>query len=100
MKNTYCVCYNRLSIFKSKELAKKFFTTCYYASEGAEQERYANILIDLQFSNIGTDKQGNLINEYIILDDYNSPIKKEKTELINYKLLIEQFEKGAENIGK
>ena len=93
MKNIYCVCYNTLSVFKNKERAKKFFLTCYYSSEGAEKERYSNILIDLDFSDIATDKQGNLITEYVIFNEYNAPIKRQKTELINYKLIIDKIEK-------
>lgn len=51
----YTVCYNRLDVFKTKDEAKEFFIKCYYASEGAEHERYGSILVDLNFSNIGRD---------------------------------------------
>ena len=53
--NAYTVCYDSLSVFKSKENAKKFYSECYQMSEGAEHERYASILVDLNFSNIGRD---------------------------------------------
>ena len=52
---TYTTCYDSLSVFKSKENAKKFYSECYQMSEGAEHERYASILVDLNFSNVGKD---------------------------------------------
>lgn len=51
----YTVCYDRLYVFDSKEKAKSFFGGCYYASEGAEQNRYASILIGLDYNNIADD---------------------------------------------
>lgn len=53
--NAYTICYDSLSVFKSKEDAKKFYGECYQMSEGAEHERYASILVDLNFSNVGKD---------------------------------------------
>lgn len=53
--NAYTICYDSLSVFKSKEAAKKFYSECYQMSEGAEHERYASILVDLNFSNVGKD---------------------------------------------
>jgi len=61
MNKIYAVCYDTLYVFNGKEQAKKFFETCYYSSEGAEQERYASILADLNFSNTGKDN----ISKYI-----------------------------------
>lgn len=51
----YTVCYDTLDVFNTKEEAKKFYSECYYMSEGAEHERYASILVDLNFSNLGKD---------------------------------------------
>ncbi len=51
----YTVCYDTLDVFNSKEDAKRFYSECYYMSEGAEHERYASILVDLNFSNLGKD---------------------------------------------
>lgn len=51
----YTICYDRLDVFNNKDEAKKFYTECYYMSEGAEHQRYASILVDLNFSNIGRD---------------------------------------------
>lgn len=51
----YTVCYDRLDVFNNKSEAKDFYSDCYYMSEGAEHERYASILVDLNFSNIGKD---------------------------------------------
>ena len=53
--NIYTICYDCLDVFNSKEDAKKFYSECYYMSEGAEHDRYASILVDLNFSNIGKD---------------------------------------------
>ena len=53
--SVYTLCYDRLDVFNNKDEAKKFYTECYYMSEGAEHERYASILVDLNFSNIGRD---------------------------------------------
>lgn len=53
--NTYGVCYDTLYVFKTKEEAKKYFTECYELSEGAERERYASILIDLNKTNLADD---------------------------------------------
>ncbi len=51
----YVVCYNSLDVFNSKKEAKDFYSTCYYMSEGAEHERYASILADLNFCDTGRD---------------------------------------------
>ncbi|MBO5183371.1 MAG: hypothetical protein J6B64_03120 [Bacilli bacterium] len=51
----YAVCYDTLDVFNTKEEAKKFYSECYYMSEGAERDRYASVLIGLNFCNIGKD---------------------------------------------
>lgn len=51
----YTVCYDTLYVFDSKKEAKEYFSECYYMSEGAEHNRYASILVDLNFSNLGKD---------------------------------------------
>lgn len=51
----YTVCYDTLYVFDSKKEAKRYFGECYYMSEGAEHDRYASILVDLNFSNLGKD---------------------------------------------
>lgn len=58
--------------FNSVEEAKKFWTECYYGSEGAEQRRYAEVLMQLQNGNTkitdGTDDRvpsgSKLFNDY------------------------------------
>ena len=74
----YTVCYNRLDIFKTKDEAKHFYTMCYYSSEGAEHERYASILIDLNFSNLGKDGVSYYCNEI--------SIKVKESSFLNIKL--------------
>ena len=92
MKNVYCVCYNNLDIFKNKELAIKFFSQCYYGSEGSEHDRYGNILVDLMFSDIGKDNVSDEINEIILHDENNNVIERIKTNWKNYKVAIQEFE--------
>ena len=41
------ICYNKSTIYKSRDEAIKFYNECYAMSEGAEQERYSNILYQL-----------------------------------------------------
>lgn len=55
MNNIYAICYDTLYVFKNMNDAKKFFLFCANCSEGAEHERYTNILTDYYFSNIGRD---------------------------------------------
>ena len=64
--NIYTICYDTLNIFNSKADAKKFYSECYHMSEGAEQERYASILVDLNFSNTGKDNVSNYCNKISI----------------------------------
>lgn len=72
MNNIYTVCYNSLDVFEDKEQAKKFYSTCYYSSEGAERERYGSILVDLNFTNKATDNVTSECKEiYIFIgEDY------------------------------
>ena len=39
--------YGEIKEFKTREKALKFYTECMLATEGAEKERYANIVGDL-----------------------------------------------------
>lgn len=64
--NIYAVCYDTLYVFDSKKEAKSHFSDCYYMSEGAEHERYASILVDLNFSNLGKDNVSKDCNEISI----------------------------------
>ena len=96
MKNTYCVCYNTLNVFKNKENAKKFFSECFYSSEGCEHERYGNILVDLMFSNIGLDRVDNVVWEISYFDIFGKHIKSEKIEHSDYMKIIEKIEKESE----
>ena len=64
--NIYAICYDTLYVFDSKKEAKSHFSECYYMSEGAEHERYASILVDLNFSNLGKDNVSKDCNEISI----------------------------------
>lgn len=43
-------CYGQNKEYKSQLEAVAFFKECYFGSEGAEQERYTRILMDLMFT--------------------------------------------------
>lgn len=72
----YTVCYDRLDVFNNKSEAKDFYSDCYYMSEGAEHERYASILVDLNFSNIGRDNVSTYCREISV---------KQKDKILNIK---------------
>jgi len=82
----YTVCYDTLDVFNSKEEAKKFYSECYYMSEGAEHERYASILVDLNFSNLGKDNVSKYCNEISIKQNNSDKLLKIK---LNDSLSIE-----------
>ena len=44
-------CYNKDIVFKTRKQAKNYFIECCYGSEGAEKERYMNILLELLTTN-------------------------------------------------
>lgn len=72
----YTVCYDRLDVFNNKSEAKDFYSDCYYMSEGAEHERYASILVDLNFGNIGRDNVSTYCREISV---------KQKDKILNIK---------------
>ena len=92
MKYVYAVCYNTLNVFKNKDLAKKFFLKCACCSEGAEKERYNNILVDFMFCDIGLDNVSNEINEIVLHDDNNNVLERIKTNWQHYRFAIEDME--------
>lgn len=65
----YVKCYDTLYVFNNKDDAEKYFTECYYSSDGAERERYASVLIDLKFSNIAKDNVDSVCNEITIANN-------------------------------
>lgn len=73
----YIVCYDRLDVFNNKSEAKDFYSDCYYMSEGAEHERYASILVDLNFSNIGRDNVSTYCREISV---------KQEDKILNIRL--------------
>ena len=68
--------------------------TCYYSSEGAERERYGNILVDLQFTNVGLDRVDNIVNEICYYDKENKKIESKKVAWTNYLTIIDMVENG------
>lgn len=73
----YTVCYDRLDVFNNKSEAKDFYSDCYYMSEGTEHERYASILVDLNFSNIGRDNVSTYCREISV---------KQEDKILNIRL--------------
>lgn len=68
----YAVCYNSLHVFDTKKDARKFFDTCYHCSEGAEQQRYASILIELDSSNFATDNVSNICRDINVIKNHGT----------------------------
>lgn len=85
-ENIYTICCESLSVFKSKEDAKKFYKICSLSSDGKEKERYMNVLINLDSNEIATDNstrfcdkitiQTNDDNKFIVYNTESSSIKE------------------------
>ena len=93
MEKTYVACYYGVDVFTSRENAKKFYTECFYGSEGSEHERYANILVDLMYSNIANDRDSFSVWEIRFFDSNNRVIEKRKIDRENTNKVIERLEK-------
>ena len=92
----YTVCYDSLSIYNNKKDAIKFYNDCYMMSEGAERERYASILFDLNNDKRkATDNISNYSREiYIHTRNYNErPLKVN----LDKKLSLEECIKYYKN---
>lgn len=94
-EKVYTICYNTLDVFNTKEEAKKFYTTCFYSSEGVEQQRYASILVGLNFKNIAYDNVSDSCNEISIkLDKYKDKYLKLKlNDFLSIHDTVELYEK-------
>lgn len=73
---TYAIYDDTLYVFNFKSAAKRFFSECYHLSEGAEQERYASILVDLNFSNLGKDNVSKYCTRIAIKENYSDEFAK------------------------
>lgn len=100
MSKIYAACYDTLYVFNSKEQAKKFFGTCYYSSEGAEKERYAAILADLNFSNIGKDNISKYISDISIKinNNENNYLKVSLAEELSIEDSIKYYEEKIKSV--
>lgn len=95
----YTVCYDTLDVFNTKEDAKKFYSECYYMSEGAEHERYASILVDLNFSNLGKDNVSKYCNEISIKQNGSDKfIKLKLNDSLSIENTIKFYEEKIEPI--
>lgn len=94
-EKVYTICYDTLDVFNTKEEAKKFYTTCFYSSEGAEQQRYASILVGLDFRNIAYDNVSDSCNEISIkLEKYKDKFLKVKlNDFLSIQDTVEFYEK-------
>lgn len=97
-KNIYTICYDTLNVFSSKEDAKKFYIECYYMSEGAEHERYASILVDLNFSDIGRDNVSTDCRNIRIKQDEDEFLKIELEESLSIDETIKYYEEKIQPI--
>ena len=96
--NAYTVCYDSLSVFKSKENAKKFYSECYQMSEGAEHQRYASILVDLNFSNVGKDNVSSDCRDIRIEMDEDEFLITELDENLSIDEAIKYYEEKIQPI--
>lgn len=96
--NVYAVCYDNLYVFNSKEDAKNFFGDCYYMSEGAEHERYASILVDLNFSNLGKDNVSTYCREISIQSSENKFLNVELESDFSIDDAIKYYEEKLQPI--
>lgn len=74
----FTICYDSLSVYKNKTDAIKFYNNCYMMCEGAERERYASILFDLNNNNnIATDNVSKDCRDIYIHTNnyYDRPLK-------------------------
>lgn len=95
--NVYVVCYNRLDVFDDKNEAKNFYSDCYYMSEGAEQARYASVLVDLNFSSIGKDNVSTNCRE-IRISHENKNLIIELEEFLSIEDAIKYYEEKVQPI--
>lgn len=89
------LCYGKVKEYETREKAIKHFLECQTMSEGAERERYTNILCDLQFTTrdfvydyedeyeLYLKSSGNMEKYFEILDK----IEKEKVDIVKLFIL-------------
>lgn len=95
----YAICYNTLYVFENKEKTKEYFKFCYNCSEGAEHERYASILADLNFSKIAKDNVSKECREInIISDNSKDNINIHLDNLLSIEDSINYYEKNINSI--
>ena len=94
----YTVCYDRLDVFNNKSEAKDFYSECYYMSEGAEHERYASILVDLNFSNVGKDNVSSDCRDIRIEMDEDEFLITELDENLSIDEAIKYYEEKIQPI--
>ncbi len=70
----YAVCYDTLYVFNNLDDLKQHFGICYYSSDGAEQQRYASILINSDFKEIAMDNVSDDCKS-IAINNYNNSNK-------------------------
>lgn len=92
LKYTYAVCYNHLSVYKTKiDAIRDFNMGCQCCDPMSnEYRRYASIIMDLQYNDIGFDGVSNKINE--ICFEENKKVIKVDWE--DSEEIIEKIEKG------
>ena len=90
IKNCYVVCYNRLHVYKNKKQAINDFTKyCYYCDPmSCEYQRYANVVLELQYNFIGRDGVDNNVWEIC----YEDTKQVDKISTKNYVDVIRDIE--------
>ncbi len=66
------ICGESLNVFKNIEMAKDFYKICYMYSEGFERERYANVLLKLDYYDVVDDEATSYCDSISIQLDKNN----------------------------
>ena len=99
----YAICYDTLYVFHNKVEGNKFFTECYYMSEGAEQSRYAAILMGFaNNSKIASDHSSNYCKEVAIssTEDENQFITITLDDFLSISDTVKYYESKIQPILK
>lgn len=95
MTKYYAVNYNTLNVFDTKRDLIDFYKGCAMCSEGHEQHRYMQVLMEILDGNIGTDIEDKLDeNVWTIYVHNGNKTKRIDIDKVNYKQAIKNYEEG------
>ena len=95
MTKYYAVNYNSLNVFDTKRDLIDFYKGCAMCSEGHEQHRYMQVLMEILDGNIGTDIEDKMDEMVYKVNVYkNNKWNNIEIDRINYKQAIKNYEEG------